>query len=265
MKIGVYGDSFAGMNTRFFEGSHSPDDVGPAWVELLEDEGKHKVCNFSKSGTAFQYSYEKFLEHYKSFDLNIVVVTSPNRTYIKALDDILVFGEDWIDFQINRINNSPWYIKKDKHLKILESVRVYLSDWVDWEMRKHIQHLQVNNLWKLAPNTIVIPAFYDSIEQTQKNLNDLSLAELMLIDPDQYNKNPLGKALNRNQTVICRRKCHFSTENNRMLYELIDAAIKTGQKIIEPDISLLSEPKNKDYYYHIKIFDLPPGQENVHV
>jgi len=264
MKIAVYGDSFAGMNTRFFVGSYAPEDAGPAWVELLEDEGNHVVCNFSKPGTAFQYSYEKFLENYKSFDLNIVVVSFPERTHIKALDGILVFGEDWINVEVNRIKKSPWYPSKDRHLRILESVRVYLTDWVDWEMRKHIQHLQVNNLWRLAPNTIVIPGFSSSIEQTTKNLNDLAEAELALVDPEENKINPLGKSY-RYKTIVCRRKCHFSKENNRMLYEQIVKAIETGQQILEPDMSLLVKPSKSDYYYYVKLLELPPNQENVHV
>lgn len=264
MNIAVYGDSFAGINTRFFEHSDAPEDVGPAWVELLEDESNHKVTNFMKSGTAFQYSYEKFLHNYQLFDLNIVVVSSPDRTHIKALDGILVFGEHWVDYEVNRINKSSWYPSKDRHLRILESVRVYLTDWVDWEMREHIQHLMVNNLWRLAPNTIVIPGFSNSIEQTTKNLNDLAFAELKLIDPEEYKINPLGKTY-KNKTVVCRRKCHFSTENNRMLYNLIDTAIKTGKQIVEPDMSLLVKPSVSDYYYYLRLLELPPNQENVHV
>lgn len=249
MKIGVYGDSFAGINTRFQPNSFSPEDAGAGWVELLEDDGNHKITNFSKPGTAFLYTYEKFLEHHKNFDLNIVVVTSPDRTYIKALGDILVFGEEWLNHEIKRLEKI-WYPEKNKHLRILESVRVYLNEWVDWDMRTHIQHVLVNNLWNLSSNTIVIPAFLNSIEQTKKNLNDCAYLELSLVDPEEFKQSPLGRTTG-DETVVCRRKCHFSAENNQHLYRLVKNAIETEKKIVEFDIKDVITP-SKHYYHYVK-------------
>jgi hypothetical protein len=223
-------------------------------VELLEDESGHRITNFSRAGTAFLYSYEKFLENNQNFDFNIVVVTSPSRTYVKALDGMLVFGEEYLDEMVNKLKREPWYLSRDRHLRIIESVRVYLKDWVDWDMRVHTQHLLVNNLWRINPNTLVIPAFEDSIEQTKKNLNDMAFKELHLIDPKNCEVLPLGKTWDAGRkTVICRRKCHFSKENFRMLYQLIDTAIKNKQKIVEPEIDLLIKPAIEDYFYYTKI------------
>lgn len=252
MKIAVYGDSFACINTRFM--NFHDTNLGPAWVELLEDESNHKVTNFAEAGTAFMFSYEKFLNNYNNFDINIFVVTNHYRTYVKALDGIKMFGIDWVDIQKDKIKKSAWYPKRDVHLQILDSVRVYLSDWADWNMNKHIQHVLVNNLWNLKSNTIVIPGFDDSVEQTTKNINDCAYHELSLIDPIEFEKNPLGKVVN-NKAVKCKRKCHFSDENNRIIYELIDNAIKNEQKLIELDKSMIVKPKITDYYHFVELAD----------
>lgn len=252
MNIAIYGDSFACINTRFENYNEPSNNIG--WPELLEDCSGYEVTNFAQSGTAFMYSYENFLNNYDKFDLNIFVVTNPDRTYIKALDGIRMFGVDWVDVEKNRIKNNEWYPKKDMHLEILDSVRVYLRDWADWDMLKHIQHVLVNNLWNLKENTIVIPGFDTSIKQTTKNLNDCAFHELKITNPQEFQKYPLGKVINK-KVVTCKRSCHFSKENNLIIYNLIIDAIANKKRFIEPDLSLIVKPENVKYYDLVELVD----------
>lgn len=241
MKIGIYGDSFGCINTKWELESLG---IGPSWVDLLELQ--HTITNYSSSGTAFMFSYELFLNNYKNNDLNIIVVTNPSRIYVKALDGMHMFGISWLDDQYAKVKKMPLYEKKYEHLEILKSLRVYMTTWVDWKMVRHTQHALINNLWNLAPNTIVIPAFSDSIEQTEINLQDISIEELRLVDENESKNYDMGN-------LDCRRKCHLSVENNEILANKIISAINDGSKIIEFAKSETAVPKaSKDIRYYVK-------------
>lgn len=234
MKIAIYGDSFSVIHTIWDhpEKLDTPSE-GVSWPELLSND--HEVDNYSESGTAFMYSYEMFLKHNSNYDLNIFVVTSPERTYVKALGGIRIFGIDWVRHQIKLISNLSWYAEKKDHIEILKSVDVYLDKWKDWEMDMHIQHVLVNNLWSINPNTIVIPAFYNSIQQTNKNLFDLSKFELKLADEEKYNNFDF-------MYFFCLRKCHFSEENNLVIYNHVIRSIENKNKIVTLDYDDIRKP-----------------------
>jgi hypothetical protein len=242
MKLAIYGDSFAAhqLHIKDNNGKILQEHLGRGWPEILEDY--HEVNNFGSSGTAFMYSYELFLKNYKDYDLNIFIATSPQRTYVRALDGRLVFGIDFVDEEVERIKKAPFYNRKYIHLEILKSVRIYLELWQDIELLRYAQHAMVNNLWNLAPNTLVIPAFEDSIEQTCFNLNDLSRQELDNVENGLYRK--------LNYPVMkCLRKCHFSEENNKILAKYILSAIESNQKIFELGHAELAVPsKNFNFY-----------------
>jgi hypothetical protein len=232
MKIAIYGDSFGVIHT-VWETKMQNDPRGSSWPESLQLN--HTVDNYAKSGSAFMYSYELFLKHNSNYDLNIFVVTNPQRTYIKALDDLLIFGGEWVRHELKRISKLSWYEKKDDHLEILKSVEVYLDKWKDWEMDTHVQHVLVNNLWILNPNTLVIPAFNDSMQQTTKNLFDLAKYELKLVDEEKFNNFNFG-------FLDCNRKCHFSEENNIVIYNTIVKSIENKQKILTLEYEDIQKP-----------------------
>ena len=210
MKIGIYGDSFACINTKWGDSKVDNPTLGISWVEILENAGHH-INNFAKSGTAFMFSYENFLREHKNNDLNIFIVTSPTRLYVNALDGMPIFGYDWVENEYAKVKKLPFYLKQQNHLDILKSVKVYLELWADWEMVTHTQHVLVNNLWNLAPNTIVIPAFVDSIEHTTMNLFDAAKYELRLVNEIEHKKFNF-------MYLDCQRKCHFSIMKNLLRY-----------------------------------------------
>lgn len=243
MKIAIYGDSFAAHHAdinRDRDGQRIERDNGKGWPEILADQ--HEVQNFGESGTAFMFSYELFLKNYKNFDLNIFVPTVPSRLYVKALDGILVFGLGYLDFQLDRLKKIPFYDRRDTHLEILKSVRVYLELWVDDDIQRHIQHGLINNLWNLAPNTLIVPGFEDSIEQTTFNLQELARYELSLIDKDAFSKFNI-------ENMLCKRKCHFSEENNKVIAKHMLSCIESGEKIFVLDKSEILKPSREFSFY----------------
>jgi hypothetical protein len=244
MKVAIYGDSFACINTKWDVGLDN-FHLGLSWVEILERNG-YEITNFAQSGTAFMFSYEKFLKEHKNYDLNIFVLTAPQRIYIKALDGIKIFGNlSWPDSEYERVKQLPFYPRKDIHLEILKSVKTYLELWVDQEMVTHTRHVLVNNLWNLAPNTIVIPAFSDSMAQTDINLFYVSKHELKLVDEQAYKKFDFGY-------LDCRRKCHLSNENNVVLGNKVLDAIANKQKIVTLHTDESVKPANNDFYFYVR-------------
>jgi hypothetical protein len=243
MKLGIYGDSFSCINTRWGDGKVDKPHLGLSWVEVLENAG-HTINNYAESGSAFMFSYEKFLMEHKNNDLNIFIVTSPHRIYVKALDGMKMFGYTWVDEQYDRVKKLPFYPKQQIHLDILKSARVYLELWANWEMINHTQHVLVNNLWNLSPNTVVIPAFSNSMEQTTINLNYAATYELSLVNEIEHKKFDFG-------FLDCKRKCHLSNENNIVLGNKILKAIENNEKIVTLHIDELVKPKNNNFYFYV--------------
>lgn len=244
MKIGIYGDSFACINTKWGDDRTDKPHLGLSWVEVLENAG-HEIINFAQSGSAFMFSYENFLKEHKNHDLNIFVVTNPQRTYVKALDGIKLFGDTWAQSEYNRVKKLPPYPRQDIHLEILKSVKTYLELWVDQEMVTHTQHVLVNNLWNLSPNTMVIPAFSDSTTQTHINLFYAAKYELKLVDETEHKKFDFGY-------LDCKRKCHVSNENNIVLGNKVLNAIENNEKIVTLHIDELKKPANDDFYFYVR-------------
>lgn len=241
MNIAIYGDSYGCWLSKWDTGKKFNDHLGLSWVEILEHQG-YNVTNFCESGSAFLFSYEKFLEQHKNFDLNIFIVTQWTRLYVKALDGIKIFGHASPDVESKKIKKMPFYPRKELHLRILSSVKSYMQDWIDWDQITYIQHGLVNNLWNLAPNTLVIPGFDDSLEQRQTGLWTASKHELVLCDQDKFNKFNLMK-------LNCHRKCHFSEENNQVIADLVTNSIKNSDKILNIDLSKFKKPGKEFSFY----------------
>lgn len=243
MKIGIYGDSFACIHTKWVMSKSFNHHLGLSWVELLEEAG-HDITNFAQSGSAFMFSYKKFLKNYKDFDLNIFVVTNWSRIYIEKLPEILIHGSPSCDVEYDRIMKSPNYKEKDEHIKILKSLKTYMEIWADWDMVKHTQQVLCQNIFNICPNTILIPVFEDSLIDGRGALWNACLHELFLCDERAYNKFDF---LN----LDCQRKCHFSEENNEVLAKEVLAAIDQKKQYVGLDLSLLKKP-SKDFNFYVR-------------
>lgn len=236
MKIGIYGDSYGCYLTKWDEGLTLNEHLGLSWVEILESRG-HEITNFSVVGSAFMYSYEKFVENYKNFDLNIFIATSWTRVYIKSLGKIKLFGYRSPVEETEKLKNLPPYEGKEKHLKILGILKEYFDHCMDWDLLKITQHGLVNNLWYLAPNTLVIPVDDESIpEKPKASLNDVQWGELSLISKKEFDN------LKWNLGYHCYRKCHFSPENNAVVADMVLDAIANSKRVLDIDLSLIKKP-----------------------
>lgn len=233
MRLAIFGDSYANY---LLDHSH----LGKAWCEWLAEE--HEVVNFGRPATAFQYSYELYLKNHKNFDYSVFVVTDPTRIYIKALDGILPVGHF---FASPEHRESCKNQNSDPHiLSIINSVDNWYRYWRDHEYENHIHSVLIGNLLQ-ASNVLLIPGFQNSIpgiDGINKNLTDLQYYELLLVGLDEnYVVNP--------RQFGCKRKCHFSSENNLVLFRLIKEALNKKEKVLDLNEKHFIKPSRElDYY-----------------
>lgn len=232
MNIAIFGDSYV---------NYYPDtcpDNELSWIELLSKD--HSVTNFGLIGSAFTYSYKLHLTHRAHYDYSIFVVTDPGRIYIPAIDDSRLK-----EFPLGHFYGSPEFRqqvldKTEKIKRIVDSIDVWINEWRDNVFENHLHNLMVGDLMN-QPNILLIPGFRNSIHNYDKpygNLTDLQGHELLLVDADTDIDH-----------IICRRKCHFSAENHRNLYQVIMQAIDKKERILNLDKNCIVKPsKNLDYY-----------------
>jgi hypothetical protein len=233
MKIAVFGDSYTITNVM-----PGNEHLGLSWVEHLALS--HEVTNFGESGTAFQWSYELFLENKDKFDYCILVVADPGRVYIKALQDIPNKIKGHFFASPEHIQAFKSITTDERILKILDSIDFWYNNWRDHTFEYHLRTLMVRDLLTYD-NILVIPGFPLSVEgygEIYQNLTDIQFWELLQLDPN-FNVHMMG----------CKRKCHLSEENNLVLFELVKQAIENKDKILKLDISKFKKPaRSIDFY-----------------
>jgi len=236
-KIAIFGDSYACWNVDLRN-----EHLGLSWVEHLEFI--YEISNFSRGGSAFQWSYRLFLENKDRFDYCIIVVSAPGRIYIEALENIPNRPIGHFYGQPEYINHLKSITTDDKILKIIDSVEIWYNNWRDHIFEEiHLHELMVNNVLKYD-NVLIIPGFPRSVpnyNEVYQNLTDIQYWELLELNP---NFDPTN--------LHCKRKCHLSKENNLILFELVNQAIKRKDKILNLDIKYFKKPPNSlDYYVTI--------------
>lgn len=236
MKIGIFGDSYVNSNLKPYY-----DFCGLSWVESL---GKvHDVVNFGQPGVSFAWCYELFLKHKKDFDLCIVVVTTPYRIYIKALEDDPAKPTGHFFASPEFRQEYRQRTTDQKTLKILDSIDVWYDNWRDHVFEDHLHNLMVRDVMS-HDNVLLIPGFSSSIENYNgqyQNLTDIQFWELLQLDPNFDHSR-----------MSCKRKCHLSEENNQVLFELVINAISDKKKVLDLNINDFVKPnKNIDFYAEV--------------
>ena len=216
-KIGLYGDSFTG------EVVSSNSGITYHWSTLLADSIGGELTNFGRAGSSIYYSYRNFLENYNKFDLNIFVISMPDR-YIKPI----TLNQGDIAF-IPNIDTLEYFAKTNQ---LSEKEKTHLVGWFissDEVYHTDMTDLMIDKIVELDPSVVLIPGFKDALSSglSRKLGNAIDLIELQQKQALDYNANlpNLIAHYEENLDII---SGHFTPEYNEYLFKVIKTRIDTG-------------------------------------
>ena len=223
----IFGDSF---------GASANDSIFDQWwpTKLAKKLGVKTYTNYCRGATSFYFTYNNFLQHYAKNDINVVLITQPNRysklTKLPSLsrpeNNITNIGS------LHEIRKNNMNILTTEDHKTLD----YLEGWfiaTDDQYMYDMQMLMVEHIIKLDPNAILIPCFYGSI--TPEMYSQLGLSEnknLYEVLKMQYQSFGSSKNINivsdyiEKPESIC---CHFTHEFNDQVTDVVFERITTGK------------------------------------
>lgn len=218
MKIAVFGDSFAEQ--------YNTEKIEPFWWQALGE--KYNVTNYGISASNLFYSFDAFQREHDRYDKIIFLVTSPGRLRIVTNIPDLHSNHRYIpshmmsEYHISRIEKEGTSTINDLLIEIYNAARVYFLHLRDFKYENTVARLFVNEIKRIRSDSILIPCFADSYgTKTEFSLFDVC---------DREN---IAWGLDRIKTMgyTDRRACHMTVENNLILAEKIDQAIKTNSEL----------------------------------
>ena len=245
LRMAIYGDSFG--DAGFIKLEQGVRNIERWWTTLLAKKMNARVVdNYSAGRTPFIFSYKNFLNNYKKYDVNIVLVTDPCR-YTKP-----------ISFSIDYIKNKPQY--RGPNINTLESFRkepkltkediAQIDNIINWHMvsdsdfMKTAHNLMIKEIMRLDPNTILVPCFADSMYdflKSTKCLTDFAMHQFKLLGID---RDSIGRYSERHDVIAC----HFTPEMNIAVADIIYERIVTGKW--NWDLPNVKHDHPVEYYYN---------------
>ena len=192
MKIGVFGDSFAILKLN----------LTPTWIEILSE--KYNINNHALSGSNLYYSIEEIKKHHEEYDKIILVVTEPGRLRVSNLIP-LGLSQQFINGPLDQKYSQRKELSKYEKL-VWEAANRYFACLQDDEYDRYIHNLMLDEIKKIRPDIILIPAFINS----WCNVNGSPMLSI-------YQKE--NTAWNFDLTTVVtqykdNRNCHMIAENN---------------------------------------------------
>jgi hypothetical protein len=204
MKIGLYGDSF-GYEKPIYGINHPKlSDINPSWVTLLREH--YSIDNFCCPASDLYFSYNNFVSNYKKFDLNIFIATSPHRLSINYNNTII---------HNSGLNSAESKLKTDSDIfrnKIHKASVDYFLYLQDIQRDVVFSTLIKESIQKLDQNCIIIDAFGSN-----------GLFNITNMENKSWKISPSYTLLD---SFLDLRYCHFTEENNHILYNTICLCIK---------------------------------------
>ena len=204
MKIGIFGDSFAGPGST-------------VWWNFLKSNYGHDVECFGEPGSSLVFSARKILEKHHNYDLIIWCVTSSMRITVWHRSNyqeipVHVTGRHHV------INNDPEIQTK---INATEQYLIHAWDAPDGEF---VSTCVIKNVQNQVHNLLIIPCF----PAPMNHIMDLSfnLFDLCQQETDHYfNGVPLGDVYDKYYDV---REGHFTLSTHKKLAQLVAESLKPG-------------------------------------
>lgn len=226
--LGIYGDSFADVN--YMDWAPAGANYGLGWPELLYK--KFKTRNYAVGGTGVYFSYKNFLENHHKFDINLFLISHYSRFSVflpdvnKHLHVVPSFFKSTVHLTMEHSKNHP------NDQKVYKAVIDYIDYIMNVEKEKEMSKLMVAEIRRLRPDTVFMDVFRESNTPSLAGLSTIELA-----------RKGLGiTQLRMEGYTVDMRKCHFTEENNYMIYEKIIAALEQGKTEVTFSEEDLREP-----------------------
>jgi hypothetical protein len=227
MRIALFGDSFADDKLDGLI------ELETSWINVLRDAG-HVVINHSVSGTSLYHAYSHYInflksEEYKQCDLVIFVITGPGR------EEIVVDGHTYCLTSVAQLEVLQNNITNIEHQKILEAVKIYWAFCRNRKKEELMHDLMIRDI-KAQEKMLYLETY---VKDNKNCLTELSRKELSLLTPLVYDVETETAFMKK---YVDRRKCHFTTINNKMIGRKILQAINDKQKTVEFNINDIKTP-----------------------
>lgn len=229
-KLLILGDSFAvayGENIKY------------GWVEKLKEH--FDVHSTAVSGSGVYWSYLKFLQYYKDYDYIIWCVSDALRGWIRDVED-KVPAPYLEHYNPNYVNGRWKHWHRESKLSLPSEVKfVYkkLDDYyalLDEKKENLSAYLMVEDAKRKRPDMLAISCFGRLIgswfpESHKVFANETRLVRIQFMEEDywvsqgQISRQDIDQMLGHYDT----RVCHFSNENNLMMYNKIMNWIDTKE------------------------------------
>lgn len=226
--LAVFGDSF---------GASGNDSIFDQWwpTKLAKKLDVKTYTNYCRGATSFYFTYTNFLKHHAENDINVVLITNPNR-YTKStrLPSVSTRSDSNITnlatlLEIRRSNTSVLNVEDSKTLDYLEGWFMAADDQYMYDM--HV--LMVKHIMDIDPKVILIPCFHNSMTDAMYKQLGLdktkNLYEVLCMQSRSFgskkNINIISDYIERPEAICC----HFTPKFNDQVVEVVAERINTGQ------------------------------------
>jgi len=223
MKIGVFGDSFAGSNKL---------NPSLTWVEILST--KYDIVNHSIAGSNLYYSVVEIKKFYELYEKIILVVTQPGR--LQVAEEMPIVGEDRFiqpmlfkfsdKFNLNPFQKLAW-----------KAAKQYYSYLQDTTYDNYVHNLMLKDIKENIPNIILVPAFLDSWTNA-----DSAMVQITLKENASWNLK-WGYIIKNLKDI---RNCHMTAESHEVFAMNVEKWLNGEPVYINLDDFVITT--NKDFY-----------------
>lgn len=243
MKIGIYGDSYAGNG----DVTLSSNWIN-SFIKLVEEDSKEKITlyHYALGGSSLYYSYKKFLETKNKCDLVIFLATEPHR----YIDRIKISGSYFAFVCKSHVEDfkKTFTDLDDETKKKLDAI----IGWFDASVDEHMvemSDLMIQKIETSHNNIIIYPCFPHSFKLERFNKYEMD----PLVHPchnfwykqlEIFNIDPKDFTAKEKQTLFG----HLVPEFNKYFAELLFTKYKTG-KFKFSSYDNIKIDKSKEYYY----------------
>ncbi len=232
--IGIFGDSFCGYQPNpSYEKYH--------WAPLLGKYFNCEIKNYGQPGSSLYYSYQEFIKNYYKQNLNIFLVTNPDRYPVKVRTSKNV--KEWVS-NIRSLD----YIKNTS--RIIDPPEVAIRGWFiasDLEYNREMSNLMIDKILNLDSTVIIFPCYFDSLNEEMiiklKLDKEMCMDSLQIIQAKAYDVSieTTWDFLESEELI----NGHLCPELNAVFFEIIKNRILT--KKWHWDI-----PENINYKYKLE-------------